>query len=411
MKPAIVLKAQFITPNTGSRKNYSSYIDYINRKDALNESEQTPKSFSNYIDYMNDRKKGAFGFDDLNDKLEQEKVIKKAEVFDAAKKDKRILWQDVYSFDNQFLEEEGLYNPKSKELDSKTLINSVRESMNKFKKDSGIDKLVWTGAIHRNTDNIHIHVASVSLDDDIERDENGIQRGYRTDKTINNMKSKFINNIVDRNNRLDIMSKQRDQLVKVDFFHNQTNYEKEKLDEIKKRLPENQNKWNYNGKELKHLQPLIDEYTNSYIKRNHKEKYDDYNQMLDRETELNKRLYGEGTKEFEKYKDTKSNKIDELNQRMGNSLLKHLKEEESLKVSLSQNEYYIKYNNEKKTLNRSNLKRRRVVTNPLLNRRTQFMIERGFNSRYKDQGLEMDNKRLEQSIEQEKARQQYEPDL
>lgn len=407
MKPAIVLKAQFITPNTKSRKNYSSYIDYINRKDALNKSEKTPKIFSQYIDYMNDRKKGAFGFDDSKDKLEKDNVLDKAKIFDEAKEDNRILWQDVYSFDNDFLEKEGLYNSKTNELDSKALINSVRESMNKFKKDQEIDQLVWTGAIHRNTDNIHIHVASVNMDKDIERDGDGIQRGFRSEKVIDNMKSKFVNNVIDRNSRLDMMTKQRDQIVKVDFLSKRTEHQKSQLDEIKKRLPENKNKWSYNRKEIKKLQPLIDVYTNEYINKNHKKKYEEYNKMLDKENALNKQLYGEGTKDYERYKDTKNNKLNELNERMGNTLLKHLKEEDQLKKVLTQSEYY-NPNQENKEYTSSQVKKRRVISNPILNRRTQFMIERGFNSRYKDQKLEMENKRLEQSIEFEKSRQAYE---
>lgn len=407
MKPAIVLKAQFITPNTKSRKNYSSYIDYINRKDALNKSEESPKIFSNYIDYMNDRKKGAFGFDDLKDKLEKENVLDKAKIFDEAKENKQVLWQDVYSFDNNFLEKEGIYNSKTKELDSKVLINSVRESMKKFKKDQNIDQLVWTGAIHRNTDNIHIHVASVNMDKNIERDENGIQRGFRSEKVLDNMKSKFVNNLIDRNSRLDIMTKQRDQIVQVDFLSKTTEFQKSQLDEIKKLLPENKNKWSYNRKEIRKLQPLIDDYTNEYIKKNHKKEYEEYNKLLDKETDLNKQLYGEGTKDYERYKDTKNNKLNELNERMGNTLLKHLKEEDQLKKVLTQSEYY-NPNKEKNDYTSSQIKRRRVISNPILNRRTQFMIERGFNSRYKDQKLEMENKRLEQSIELEKSRGTYE---
>ena len=96
---------------------------------------------------------------------------------------------------------------------------------------------------------------------------------------------------------------------------------------------------------------------------------------------------------------------------MGNALLKHLKEEDALSKRFKQNEFYKHQQYEKQKMNQQGLQKRRVIHNPVLNRRTQFMIERGFNSRYKDQRLEMDNKRLEQSIEQEKSRQQYENEL
>ncbi|WP_020006627.1 MobP2 family relaxase [Salinicoccus albus] len=407
MKPAIVLKAQFITPNAQSRKDYSSYIDYIHREDALKEAEDTPRFFSKYIDYMNDRKKGAFGFDDKRDKLEQKELLNKSKLFDEGKEDKRILWQDVYSFDNSFLEDQGLYNSKTKEVDAKTLTNAVRASMDKFKQSKNINHLVWTGAIHRNTDNIHIHVASVNMDPDVEREKDGVQRGYRSDKVLNDMKSKFINRLVDRDQRLDIMTKQRDRLVKTDFLEKPSEIQKGQLEEIKSRLPKNKNKWSYNRKAVKDLQPLIDEYTHGYIKKRHGKQYEEYHQMLDQETEMNKRLYGTGTKEYKKYKDTKSNKLNELDERMGNSLLKHLKAEETFKREMKQNEFYKKKEALQKSQQKPPVKCRRVRHNPVINRRTQFMIERGFNTRYKDQSLDMDNKRLEQKVEQEKARQQY----
>lgn len=411
MKPAIVLKAKFIIPNTETRKDYSSYINYIYRDDALNESEKAPDYFSNYIDYMNDRKKGAFGFDGKKDKLDQKDILSKEKTFDAAKKDNRILWQDVYSFDNTFLEEQGLYNSKSKELDSKTLIQSVRESMNNFKQSDKIENLAWTGAIHRNTDNIHVHVASVNMDENVERENDGIQRGARTDKTLSNMKSKFINNLVDRNHRLDMMTKQRDLLVKNDFLEKPTEKQKAHLEKIKDRLPQNKNKWSYNRKEMKDLQPLIDDYTHDYIKNNHGKQYASYKEMLDQEADLNNRLYGTGTKEYKKYENTKSNKLNELDERMGNALLKSLKDDESIKKQLKENEFYKNNGNVKEFKQKQPVQYRRVSYNPVLNKRTQFMIERGFNTRYKDQRLEMDHKRLEQRIEQEKSKQHYGQEL
>src|SRR5699024_7708218 len=361
MKPAIVLKAQFITPSSKSRKSYSSYIDYINRKEALNESEKTPKFFSKYIDYMNDRKKGAYGFNDVYDKLENNQTNNIAKIFDEARNDNRILWQDVYSFDNEFLKSQGLYNSKSKELDSKTLISSVRESMKQFKKDGDINNLIWTGTIHRNTDNIHIHVASVNMDENIQRDSEGIQKGFRSEKTVDNMKSKFINNVIDRNQRLDIMTKQRDQLVETDFLQNMSRKEKAQLKKIKDLLPDNKNKWQYNRKEIKHLQPMIDEYTKGYIKKNHSKKYKSYHDMLDEENLLNKQLYGEGIKQYDRYKNTKTNKLDELDQRMGNTLLKHLKEEDALSKRFKQNEFYKDQQYEKQKMNQQSLRKRRVI--------------------------------------------------
>src|SRR5699024_8693378 len=123
--------------------------------------------------------------------LENNQTNNIAKIFDEARNDNRILWQDVYSFDNEFLKSQGLYNSKSKELDSKTLISSVRESMKQFKKDGDTDNLVWTGAIHRNTNNNHIHVASVNMDENIQSDSEVIQKRFGSEKTVDNMKSEF----------------------------------------------------------------------------------------------------------------------------------------------------------------------------------------------------------------------------
>lgn len=411
MRPAIVMKAKFITPETKSRKDYSSYINYITREEALHKSEGGAEYFSNYIDYMNDRQKGAFAFDDKKDKLNQSDTLNKEKIFDDARIDNRVLWQDVYSFDNSFLEEQGIYNSKTEALDSKTMIQSVRESMNHYKKTNKINNLVWTGAIHRNTDNIHIHVASVNMDEDIVREDDGIQRGARTDKTLSDMKSKVINHLINRDHRLDKMTKQRDKIVKTDFLEKIDSKQKNQLDEIKSQLPDNKNKWSYNRKEMKHLQPLINRYTNEYLKKNMKKEFESYNKMLDEEVQLNKKLYGVGTKEYKKYERSKSNKLDELDERMGNALLKNLKEEEDIKKHLRSNEFYRKSNPDSQFKRKPAVNFRRVHYNPIINRRTQFMIERGFNNQYKDHQLEIENRQLEQKVEQEKSRQQYENEL
>lgn len=410
MRPGIILTSKFITPKSSSRKDYSSYIKYINRKDAIEKDENKPEVFGNYLDYMNDRKKDAYGFDNHSNNLMQDQVRLKKKVFDEAREDKRILWQDVYSFDNKFLEDEGLYNSKTNTLDDDKLIDAVRTSMSKFQKDTNINHLEWTGAIHRNTDNIHVHVASVTKDENIERDEEGIQRGYRSEKTLNNMKSAFVNRLVDRNKRLDLMTEHRDELVHLDFTYSKKRKEKDQLDEIKRMLPENKNKWQYNRKDMNHVRHLIDDYTESYIKKHHSKQYKAYTDLLDEEVEFNKRLYGEGTKKFEKYKDSKVNKLNELNERMGNQLLKELKNETSVQKHMNDNQKdysYESYKQRQKNFSNENVQSFKRKSSPIITRRNRFMMERSLNSRYKDQQLDMDHKRLEKEIEMQKSQAEY----
>src|SRR5699024_12694610 len=95
------------------------------------------------------------------------------------------------------------------------------------------------------------------------------------------MKSKFINQLINRNHRLDIMTKQRDRLVKTDFLEKPSEIQKGQLEEIKSRLPKNKNKWSYNRKAVKDLQQLIDEYTHGYIKKRNGKQHIEYHHILD----------------------------------------------------------------------------------------------------------------------------------
>ena len=95
------------------------------------------------------------------------------------------------------------------------------------------------------------------------------------------------------------------------------------LDIIKK-LPEDKRQWHYNYNSLSEVRPLLDELTKYYVDNYKKEEFKKLEDLLDKETEYLKELYGEG--ETFRYKDYKKNKIDELYTRMGNTLLKEIKE-------------------------------------------------------------------------------------
>ncbi|WP_257130873.1 relaxase MobL, partial [Bacillus thuringiensis] len=48
------------------------------------------------------------------------------EAFKKAQKNKSVLWQDVISFDNEWLEKHGIYDSKSKMLDEEILKDVTR---------------------------------------------------------------------------------------------------------------------------------------------------------------------------------------------------------------------------------------------------------------------------------------------
>ena len=108
-----------------------------------------------------------------------------------AQKNKSIMWQDVFSFDILWLEKNGLYNSRTHELDERKIKNAVRKSIALSLDNLGItDSAIWNGAIHFNTDNIHIHVAICEPNPTKER-------GKKKQKTLDNMKSVFVNELLD----------------------------------------------------------------------------------------------------------------------------------------------------------------------------------------------------------------------
>lgn len=64
------------------------------------------------------------------------------------------MWQDVITFHNPWLQENGLYDAHTHTVDEKKLMEITRQSMKEMLKRERLDQLaVWSAAIHYNTDN------------------------------------------------------------------------------------------------------------------------------------------------------------------------------------------------------------------------------------------------------------------
>ena len=249
-----------------------------------------------------------------NEKLDAKKLFAKAQ------KNRSILWQDVFSFDNKWLEKQGLYNPKTKELDEKKVKDAVRKSIEfAVEKKCIAETCIWNGAIHFNTDNIHVHVA-------ICEPNPTIQRGKRTQKTLDIMKSKFVNELLDsRENFLDINNIIRKDIV--DSKKNSKIKEDKKLKELTKNviqnLPKDKRHWHYGYNTMNDAKKYLDEMTKYYIDTYKKDEFKELISRLDKQEDILKETYGVGQRS--KFKDYKENKIDELYKRMGNAFLTEIK--------------------------------------------------------------------------------------
>lgn len=315
----IVHKRKWVKSNS---EKFSSYINYIDREEAVRNYKLDEYSLFN--DYMGNPKKCGNLFTSDRDFLNEDESKKLKRCFSMAQENGSFMWQDVFSFDNEWLEKHGMYDRRTGALDEKRLMEAVRNSMIEMIERENFDSLIWSAAMHFNTDNIHIHIASVELNPTRYTKE----AGFMQYKNLYRMKSKFANTLIDRSNEQkkinDIMRNNIINGKKEISFHKDIEM-KRLVTEIIKKLPEDKRQWQYGYNSLHEVKPLLDELTSYYIKNYKKDDFEELIKSLDDEEEYLKEVYGEGEKHF--YKNYKKNKIDELYYRMGNALLREIKTE------------------------------------------------------------------------------------
>lgn len=319
--PGVVTVSKFVTADGES---FQDYVEYIDREEAKKEGQAHKRMFSLYQDYMGDSEKTSALFTEQSNSLNKKEKKDLKKMFQHAQKNNSIMWQDVITFDNQWLAEHGIYDPKTRTVDDKKLMDVTRLSMKEMLKRERLEHTaIWSGAIHYNTDNIHIHIATVEPYPT--RD-----RGKRKQTTLDAMKAKVAQNIMDRGQEQkqinDLIRKNMVDKKKDDSILKWRNRELKPLFQfIYKRLPEDKRQWQYSYSTLRPLRPHLDALTQKYIEKHHKEDYKQFLQKLDKEVDVLKRAYGEGSGDKKRYENYKENKIEELHKRMGNAFLQEMK--------------------------------------------------------------------------------------
>lgn len=298
-----------------SNKKFKKYINYMGRDEAIRN--EYFNRYSIYEDYMGNPEKTTGLFDSNSNCMSKEEKEYAQKLFEQAQQNGSVMWQDVFSFDNKWLEEQGLYDPLTGSLDENKIKNAVRKAIDySLEKKDMKDTAIWNGAIHYNTDNIHIHVA-------ICEPNPKTTRGKRTQKTLDKMKSVFVNELLDsRENYKDINNSIRNEII-----DSNKKVKDKKLKRLAKKviknLPDDKRQWHYGYNTMKEANKYLDEMTEYYIKTYKRKEYEELLEKLDKQEQILKEAYGEGGRE--KYKDYKQNKIDELYQRMGNAFLTEIK--------------------------------------------------------------------------------------
>ncbi|AWC30969.1 MobP2 family relaxase [Bacillus cytotoxicus] len=247
-----------------------------------------------------------------------------------------VYYQDVISFDTDFLVKNKLYDPETDTLDENRIRIASHKMMQQLFKDEQIEESngFWFASIHRNTDHIHIHFGTVEKENRrkvVKKEVNGKTyyepKGKRKQRTLDNMKTTFANSLVDRTSELSRISNLRNDLVQEVKEQFQQSKEKKQdrklvlLQEIYEGLPSNKKDWAYGSKKMpKETRDKIDELTELLMKDN--PIYKEYKEAVEKESDFQKELYGESGRED---KDYAKNQMKDMYKRMGNSLLKELK--------------------------------------------------------------------------------------
>lgn len=314
----------------GSDK-FQSYIDYIDREEAQrNNAFSTYNIFSDYKqynEYMGNPEKSSGLFTADKDSLTYAEKKELKSIFEMAQDNQSLMWQTVISFDNRWLEKNGLYDPEKKVLDEQKVKETVRKAINRLMESEGMDHAVWSAGIHYNTDNIHVHVATVEpypMREKMLYEGNLEVRGKFKQSNLNKCKSVVVNEIAQTKE----INFRINQIIRKDIVDYLKEYElaadpvmKEKFlglcEEISS-IPKNM--MNYNNRAMAPYRSRLDEISRLFLDQYCPEKYQELTEILDRQSKLYEEAYGGQKSDY-----YKEDKLQDLMQRMGNASLKSVR--------------------------------------------------------------------------------------
>ncbi|MFC0290607.1 MobP2 family relaxase [Bombilactobacillus bombi] len=272
-----------------------------------------------------------------------------------------VMYQDVVSFDNQFLRKNGLLDDQNN-LNEVRLKEASKKMMETMFQEEDLRKTgYWFASIHRNTQHVHIHFATVESQNTrkiVQQGDYLEPKGKRRQATLDKMKGAFTHNLLDHSQQLQRISELRNDLVqevKKDLQDPKTQKVMQLTRELVQTLPPDQRYWNYgavagDNPVKKAISPearkLLDELTTELVADN--PKYQDYLKLIKSESKFAQTVYGKSKRDS---KDYAKNKALDLQKRLGNSVLKELK------VMEKQKTMYIKSLNEQEKQNEKFKKR------------------------------------------------------
>lgn len=333
MIPGIILTSEF---ETGGNMNFGKYVEYMDRPDAIN--------FEKYTDYMSNEEKSDGLFTLTSDKLLKAEKKELKEQFKLAAKNGSVMEKLVFSFTDEWLIEHGI---KSENIVRTELLQEyTRKAITSLQKsEQGLENFIWCASMHHNTDNLHIHIAMAELHPSWQEGKGRCmminnrlqQRGLITESSLKKCKSTFTNQVIrssEKNNEINEIIRKRI-IVKENIKNSIANYADIKImfDDLILKLPKNMSLWKYNMNAMAGFRDDIDTISDYILKTSCKSEYEALETKLDELSDLYRKSYGiskeEEQENFLNFRseddeitDFKTNKINDLYQKLGNSILK-----------------------------------------------------------------------------------------
>ncbi|WP_270670812.1 MobP2 family relaxase, partial [Paraclostridium bifermentans] len=337
--PGIVLVSKYVS---GKSSKFGKYIDYINREEAVRSKHFKVfniNKLDGYNNYMENPEKSKGIFTQNKSELTKSEREELKNIFSLAQKNNSIMWQDVISFNNEWLEKNGLYKSETGWINEGAIQDSVRRGMALVLKEECMEQSgVWSASMHFNTDNIHVHIALVEphptkpykrFTDKKTGKEYTARVGNRKAKTLDKFKSKVANNLLERDKELAKISELIHKKIAPKTLKLKPSLDMQMLkvyNEIYKSLPNDMRLWKYNNNAMAQLRPQVNSVIDMYLKNNHPEDFKELDKALIEEMKFREDIYGTGDKDYKRYEDYRTNKHQELYAKLGNAILREMKE-------------------------------------------------------------------------------------
>ncbi|MCD2208581.1 MobP2 family relaxase [Listeria booriae] len=262
------------TKFTYGGKDIVGFIQYM--ADEMKTNQQVADmNFAGFLGYMDNPTKSAGLFDASCKYISQAERSNYVQLFKLGQERHSVFWQDLFSFNNEWLAEYGLMDLKTNEVDDTRLMNAVKSAMDVLIKREGLQDYKWLGSMHHNTDNRHFHVSGVELTPSREwkwhavfkkdyrgrylYDEKGWKiptgekvfepTGKRRKETLKEMKSVFVNQLIQSASvlkEIDIVARKEiiDGIKKQHIIDGGDMAQRQLVAELYLKLPKDKRLWN-----------------------------------------------------------------------------------------------------------------------------------------------------------------------